>query len=166
MRKTLITLAAAASALAVAAPASAQWYPQPNYGAHYGNQYSQQRAAMYQQRVNQLQRQIRQLDQRNVITNREARALWQEAQMVEHNIRVQARYGLSRSEDRDLQRKLARLERRIYRDSRDGNRYGQYGNPYYGNQYGNPYGNQYSGYDRDRDGRDDRYEDDRGYDDD
>ena len=162
MRKTLISIAAAASALAVATPAAAQWYPAPDpYGEHYGNRHSQQRASMYLQRVSQLQRQIRQLDQRNVISGREARALWQESQMVEHNIRVQARYGLSRSEDRDLQRKLARLERRLYRDARDGNRYGQYGN-----QYGNPYGNPYGGYDRDRDGRDDRYEDDRGYDDD
>jgi hypothetical protein len=36
MRKLLITLAAAASTLAVAAPASAQWFPQPGYGGPYG----------------------------------------------------------------------------------------------------------------------------------
>jgi hypothetical protein len=36
MRKALISLAAAASGLGIAAPASAQWYPPPAYGAPYG----------------------------------------------------------------------------------------------------------------------------------
>jgi hypothetical protein len=36
MRNLLISLAAAASTLGIAAPASAQWYPQPGYGAPYG----------------------------------------------------------------------------------------------------------------------------------
>lgn len=36
MRKLLISLAAAASTLVIAAPASAQWFPQPGYGAPYG----------------------------------------------------------------------------------------------------------------------------------
>ena len=156
MRITLISIAAAASALAVATPAAAQWYPQPNYGYGnpYGNPASQNRAAMYQRRLDQIQRQIRLLDQRNIITNREARRLWQESIEVERNIHGQARYGLSQREDRNLQRRLARLEQRLHRDARDGNRYGQY----------NPYGGTGYAIDRDRDGRDDRYEDDRGYD--
>ena len=36
MRKLLISLAAAASTLGIAAPASAQWFPQPGYGDPYG----------------------------------------------------------------------------------------------------------------------------------
>ena len=38
MRKVLVILAAG-TALAAAAPAAAQYYPQPQYGAPYGNAY-------------------------------------------------------------------------------------------------------------------------------
>src|SRR6185369_15326406 len=59
--------------------------------------------------------------------------------------------GLSFDEMRQIEYRIARLEQRIYREANDGNRWS--------NGYTN-YSNGY--YDRDRDGRDDRYEDDRG----
>lgn len=159
MRKTLFTIAAAASALAVAAPASAQWYPQVQ--SHpYGNQYSQQRSGMHQARLSQLQRQIREFDRRNIISDREARWLFQEARNVQRNLHAAARHGLSRYEDRMIRQRIARLEMQIQRAATNGQRYGQYGN------YGNPayYGNNgayqnYGNYDR-RDRRD-RDDDDR-----
>ena len=60
-------------------------------------------------------------------------------------------------EANDIQNRIVRLEQRVQYSLANG--YGRYGN--------NGYGNGYNGYgfaDRDRDGRDDRYEDDRGRD--
>ena len=74
MRKFLISAALAVSTLAVAAPAAAQYAPQPGvpYGNAYGynNNYGQVRALM--QRVNQLEHQISRLDRRNILSEREA----------------------------------------------------------------------------------------------
>ena len=159
MRKVLISIAAAASALAVAAPAAAQYYPAPPaygspYGAPYGNAYGYHNnwghVRALQARVDQLQRQITQLDRRNIITNREARNLRNESRAVERRLRETARYGLNPREARAVEVRIARLEQKIFRDVRDGRR---------GNWRDDRRG--YS-YDRDRDGRDDRYEDDRG----
>lgn len=149
MRKTILTAAAAISALAVAAPAAAQWGPAPGYG--YNNNYGQYRSL--QARVDHIQRQIRQLDRRNILSNREARKLMNDANSLEYRLRRSARNGLSYGEARDVQNRIQRLEWSIQREARDGNRWqnGRYG--------------QNNGYytDRDRDGRIDQYEDDRGY---
>ena len=151
MRKTILTAAAAISALAVAAPAAAQWGPAPGYG--YNHNYGQVRSL--QARVDHLQRQIRHLDRRNILSNREARRLQNDASNIEYRLRRMASYGLNYAEARDIQYRIQRLEYRIQREARDGNRWqnGRYG-------YNQPYGYR----DRDRDGRPDRYEDDRGWD--
>ena len=61
MRKVLISLAVAASALAVATPASAQYFPAPQGNAYgYNNNYGQVRRL--QARIDQIQRQITMLD--------------------------------------------------------------------------------------------------------
>lgn len=161
MRKLFISTILAASTLAMAAPAAAQWVPA--YGNQYGNQYgngygynnSRGQVRVLQVRVNQLERQISQLDRRNILSDREANRLRYQANMIERQLRVASSNGLNRNEYRSIELRLARLEQNIRYQANDGNRYGQ-------NQYG--YGNGYVGYDRDRDGRDDRYEDDRGYD--
>ena len=148
MRKVLIALATAGAALAVASPASAQYYGGYNNGYAYNNGYNNR---------GQMQRELQQ-------------------------IRIQAdqlaRQGrLTRSESRDLYRDLASAERSLYRGGNpwqlnqriqqiryELRRYSDYDRGRYGynNSYGyNNYGNGY--YDRDRDGRDDRYEDDQGY---
>jgi hypothetical protein len=144
MRKFLIAAAVAASALAVSTPAAAQYAPP--YGNAYGyNNYGQARAL--QVRIDNLQRQIRHLDRRNIISNREAARLMDDARAVEHRLRETARRGLSFSERRAVEVRIARLERQIWRDANDGRRYSD-------RRYG----------DRDRDGRADRFEDDRGWD--
>jgi hypothetical protein len=148
MRNLLISLAAAASALAVATPAAAQYAPQPR-GYAYGQQGNWGQARALQVRIDNIQRQIAQLDRRNVLSNREARRLSQDARQLEQRLRFVRQNGLNPSERYQIERRLAQLEQRLFRDARDGNR------------WGNGY-QQAGAYDRDRDGRDDRYEDDRG----
>ena len=151
MRIVLITLAAAASALAVATPASAQYFPQAQpQGYAYGHQGNWGQARALRVRIDNIQRQIERLDRRNILSDREARRLRQDARELEHRLRVARQNGLHPAERYQIERRLARLEQRLWRDARDGNRYGN--------------GYQQHAYDRDRDGRDDRYEDDRGRD--
>ena len=151
MRKFLISAAVAATALTAAVPAAAQWAPQQPYGNAYGyNNYGQVRAL--QARVDNLQRQIRRLDQRNVLSNREAARLMDDSRDLERRLARSARNGLSRSEHNAVVYRLANLEQRIQREARDGNRYGD--RRYSDRDYA----------DRDRDGRADRWEDDRGHD--
>jgi TolA-binding protein len=158
MRKFLISLAVAASAVAVATPASAQYAPQPQgygYGQQgygYNNNYGQVRSL--QVRINQIQRQIDQLDRRNILSNREARRLRDESRDLERRLARTGRNGLNFRERQNIEIRIARLEMNVRRQATDGNRYGR-------NGYNNGNNGQYA-YDRDRDGRDDRYEDDQG----
>jgi hypothetical protein len=155
MRKFLISAAVAATALTAAVPAAAQWAPQPPYGAPYGNAYSYNnnygQVRALQARVDNLQRQIRRLDQRNVLSDREAARLMDDSRDLERRLYRSARYGLNGQERYAIETRLARLEQRLWRDARDGNRYGD-------RRYGD------RNWDRDRDGRADRWEDDRGHD--
>ena len=149
MRKVLISIAAAGTALAFAAPASAQFVPQG-----YGYQHGGVRALQF--RVNSIQRQIEQLGARRLISRNEYNGLRSEARRVERQLRQSARYGLDYREMRNAEYRIARLEQHVRHEVRDGN-----GRGYGLNGYGANYG-QYR--DRDHDGRNDRYEDDRGYD--
>lgn len=163
MRKVLISLAAAGSALAIATPAAAQYYPGQPYGAPYGNaygynnyNYGQVRAL--QARIDRIEWQINRLDQRDRIRDRSADRLRDEANNIERRLRHAARDGMSPWEAQDIQVRIARLEQRVQYSM-------AYRNRGYGNGYGNNgYGNNGGFYDRDRDGRDDRYEDDQGRD--
>lgn len=161
MRKVLISAIVAASTLAIAAPAAAQWTL--SYGNQYGNQYAspygnaygynnrgQVRALMV--RLNHLERQINQLDRRNILSDREANRLRVQADRIQRQLRRASYNGLNAYEARNVHIRMAQLEQNIRRQATDGNRYG----------YRN-YGAYGVAYDRDRDGRDDRYEDDRGY---
>src|SRR6185369_7109642 len=152
------------SVLAIATPAAAQYYPQPQpygspYGAPYGNAYGYNnfgQVRMLQVRLNNVERQINRLDRRNRIGDREADRLRREANRVENRLRNLGRNGLNPYEANDVNRRIAILEQRVQYAvnngwNRSGQRYGWNGN-YYGNYA-----------DRDRDGRDDRYEDDHGY---
>ena len=154
MRKVLITLAATTAAIAVAAPASAQYFPGQPYGNGYGyNNNGYGRVRSLQVRVDQIQRQLGRLVQVRAITRNEFRNRNEDARDIERRLRRDARdgRGLSQNELYGLENRIVRLEQKIARDTRDGRGYGY-------NNYGN--GNGY--YDRDRDGRDDRYEDDHG----
>jgi predicted RNase H-like nuclease (RuvC/YqgF family) len=147
MRKFLISAAVAATALTAAVPAAAQYAPP--YGNAYGfNNYGQVRSL--QTRVDRLQREIRRLDQRNILSNREAAKLLDDSRDLERRLARSSRNGLNRNEVRAVEVRLVRLEQRLQHDARDGNRWGDRRN---GDR-------DYA--DRDRDGRNDRYEDDHG----
>jgi len=159
MRKFLISAAVAATAL-TAAPAAAQWAPPPPpaygspYGAPYGNAYGHNnygQVRALQARIDNLQRQIRRLDQRGVLSDREAARLMNDSRDLERRLFRSARYGFSYGERQAVEIRLARLEQRLWRDARDGNRWGD-------RRYGE------RDWDRDNDGRRDRWEDDRGRD--
>ena len=156
MRKFLISAALAATTLTAAAPAAAQWAPSyPAYGNAYGynsgyNNYGQVRSL--QARIANLQREIRRLDQRNILSNREAARLFDDSRDLERRLYRSGRNGLSLGERRAVEVRLANLEQRLWRDARDGNRWGD-------RRYG-----ERDWADRDRDGRNDRFEDDRGHD--
>lgn len=154
MRKFLVSAAIAVSALTAAAPAAAQYYPPQPQGYAYGyhNNYGQVRRL--DARIDALQRQINHFDRRNILSNREAGRLRAESRDLEHRLHRHARNGLTGRELYNIERGIQRLEYRIHREARDGNRYG-----YYRTGYG------HDGWsDRDRDGRNDRYENDRGWD--
>jgi len=151
MRKFVLSVAAAGAAVIAATPAAAQYYPgQPApYGNAYGYQNNWGQVRALQARLNNVERQIGRLDHRDRIGDRSADRLRDEANSLEKRLRHAARDGMSPWEAQDINVRLARLEQRVQYSVR-----GRYG-------YNNGYGN--GGYDRDRDGRDDRYEDDHGY---
>ena len=127
MRKFLIPAAVAAATLTIAAPAAAQYYPQhnPGYGYGYNNNFHGHVRSL-QVRINRLQTHIRQLDRRNIITNREAARLMDDSRDLERRLRRNARdgRGLNWNEARAVETRLVRLEQRLFRDARDGNRWG------------------------------------------
>ena len=153
MRKFLISAAVAASTIALATPAAAQYAPQPRGYAYGQNHYGQARSLVA--RVDQIRRQIERLDARNRITEREAARLRYEARIVRNQVRHASFNGLSFRERQAIEYRIARLEQRVRHEVNDGNRWGSRNNGY-NNGYANV------GYDRDRDGFDDRYERDRG----
>lgn len=164
MRKVLISLAAAGSALAMGSPAAAQYFPvQQPYGYGQGyyqgyNQYGHIRAL--QDRINRVERNIDRLDRRNVIRERTARNLREEARSVERRLRYASGRGLSPWESNDMERRVFNLERNVRVAMGRGwrNDYGMAG--YNGYTANGDYNRYYA--DRDRDGRNDRWEDDQG----
>lgn len=180
MRNVLISLAAAASAVAIGSPASAQWAPpppQPGYGGqHYGGPgYGMPgygapgygdfaRMHSLQQRVEQLRQRIHRLDRMNRLSNREARRLNGHAVALQRRIAHASYRGISPWERHDLERRIEGLRQAVRYASRDGNRrWGWNGHDRFDNSYGY-YGSRDDRRDRDRDGRWDR--DDRDGDDD
>ena len=158
MRKLIISLAAATAALAVASPASAQYYGGQSYGYGQGygqgygyngygnNNYGQVRAL--QARIDAVQWQIKRLDRYNVIRDGRADRLRSESRQIEARLHNAARYGLNPYEANDIQMRIGRLEQQVQYAS--ANRYGRYGNGY-NNGYGYNSGSYYGGHDRDRD---------------
>ena len=164
MRKFLIAAAVATTALTAAAPASAQYYPQPQqpYGNAYGyNNYNQHGLIRsYIVRVDQLRQRIERLDSRDRISEREARRLREDARELQARVRDYARNGLNFRERQDLDYRIARLQHRLQRDVRDG-RWND--DRQWRDRDDDGRRDRRDGWiDNDRDGRDDRYEDDRG----
>ena len=135
MRTVLISLVAAASALAVATPATAQYhpqqypqqYPQPGYGYGYGQNYNHRgHVRALQVRIDRIQREINRLARYRMVSRNEHRTLQRDAREIERSLRRNARdgRGLTVREMYNTERRIVRLEHKIARDVRDGRRYG------------------------------------------
>ena len=163
MLKLIISGALAASALAIAAPAAAQYYPQQQqtygynqpYQQNYGyNQYNRGDARYLISRIDQIRQQIRVLARNRTLSGQEAYGLDYEAQRLRQQVRQSAYNGIDQREQWQFQRQLQRLEQRVSYNSND--RDGRYdrGRGFgYQNQYGQQ--NDWQGRDRndhDRDG--------------
>ncbi|MEO6433979.1 MAG: hypothetical protein ABIO29_08390 [Sphingomicrobium sp.] len=181
-----IAVAAPAAAQYYQAPAPVPYgyqqpgYQQPVYQQPYGGQpsYGYQQAgsnwlynfrdnryaSMMRDRVQRIRGDIRNMAAQRILSRSEFYSLDQQAQRIERKIARSARYNVNRNEARTIDRSVRRLEERVMREATDWNRRSgvrRY-NPYNYNQYWTQYGSQYGTHDRDRDGRDDRYEDDGG----
>ena len=132
MRKILISVATAACALAVATPASAQYFPvaQP-YGYGYGYQHSFGQVRRLQSRIDYIQHQINRLDSRDIITEREARRLREDSRDLERRLWRAGRHGFHPRERYEVERRLAGLEHRLWRDAHDGHRWAYYAPRWY-----------------------------------
>ena len=122
MRKFLVSAALMASTVAVAAPAAAQWAPPMPQGYAYGYHGNYGQIRRLEARVDQIRREIRQLDRRNILSERESRRLRDEARELDRRINHLARNGFSGRDRYDIERRIARLEYRIRRDVNDGHR--------------------------------------------
>ena len=124
MRKFLIPLVAAASALAIAAPASAQYaapahrYQQYNYGHGFnGHNF----ARSMENRVQRIRRDIRNLEMRRIVSGREARSIDDQAQNLQRRIFRASRNGIQPGEARRLENQIRNLEYRVSREATDRN---------------------------------------------
>jgi hypothetical protein len=124
MRKFLIPIVAAATALAVAAPASAQRAPpvyryQPyNFGYGFNGIHF---ARSMESRVARIRGDIRAMEARRILSFREARSLDREAQRLQRRIFRAARFGISPGEARGVENGIRRLEYRVSREASDWN---------------------------------------------
>ena len=134
MRKVLLPLAAAASVLAVASPASAQAYGNlaPGYGygygvPAYGNAYANAYGYGYgnmQSQLQQVRNQAYNLMRQGRLTRAESNDLNKDIRSAERALARSSRYGVSPNEMRAMQNRIANLqfEVRRYADY-DGRRY-------------------------------------------
>jgi hypothetical protein len=124
MRKYLIPIVAAASALAVAAPASAQWAP-PVYRYqpyNFGNGFRYHAFAQSMQaRVQRVRSDIRVMQERRILSWGEARSLDNQARNIERRIFRRSRDGLQPNEARNLENQIRNLEFRVQREATDWN---------------------------------------------
>jgi hypothetical protein len=126
MRKFLIPLLGAATALAIAAPVAAQYAP-PAYNG-YGRGYEGRGFAnQLRERVNRIQRQIRDLEYRRVLSPREASYLEGEARDLQRRIYRDSGNGIQPGEAQRIDERLRRFEYRVSREATDrNNRPGDY----------------------------------------
>jgi len=124
MRKFLIPIVVAASALPAAAPASAQWAPpvhryQPyNFGHGFqGHRF----AAEMEARVQRIRADIRAMEARRILSFREGRSLEVEAANLQRRIYFASRNGIQPGEARRLENGIGRLEYRVQREGTDRN---------------------------------------------
>jgi hypothetical protein len=159
MRRLLVTIAAAGTALAFATPAAAQYFPQPAYGAQYGNPYGNRYGngygnsygpVRYQREIQAIRLQMNELHRAGRLTRSEAWDLDNDIRSAERSIYWSSRDGLSPWEARNLDGRIWNLRNELRRYS-----------DYDGRRWGNNGYNRDRDYDRDHDRRDDRDDRDR-----
>lgn len=153
MRKFLISIATAASVLAIATPASAQYYGGGNYGynngygydqgynGNYGydqgydngygyNNYNRQRyngrslLAANRQRMARIEHQIRSLEAQGRISPRQADRLERTAAQFRRELEIVGRGGMSGTEGAIFDRRVDTLSRQVQAYAGYGNGYG------------------------------------------
>jgi hypothetical protein len=126
MRKFLIPIIAAGSALSLAVPAAAQQWAPPTYRYapyNYGYGFSGINfARSMQARVQRVRSDIRTMQMRRVLSWREASNLDNQARGLERRIFRASRNGISPREARNLEGGLRNLEYRVQREATDWNR--------------------------------------------
>jgi hypothetical protein len=124
MRKFLLPIIGAASALAVAAPAAAQWVP-PVYHYqpyNYGRAFSYHAFAQSMQvRVQRIRHDIRAMQVRRILSRAEARSLEIQAANLQARIYRASRNGIQPGEARRLENQIRNLEFRVQREASDWN---------------------------------------------
>jgi opacity protein-like surface antigen len=167
MRKLILSLAAAGSALALATPAAAQYYSQPYAPGYGGQQYGYNgyghnnwgEVRALQARIDRVEWQIRRLDRRNVIRDDSADHLRYEADSLERRLHMAARNGLNPYEAQDIRFRIDRIEQRVRyaaansygRGGYGYNGYNAYGYRGDGDQYGREHQRWHENHDNDRD---------------
>lgn len=150
MRKFLIPILAVGSAIAVAAPASAQsWSPPDNNYQRDNYQRDNYQRDNYQRdndqrdnhnyrrnelnfpramqaRVERIRGQIRSMQERRMISWRDARSLENQASRIQARIWRDTRYGLQPDEARRIENDINRLEYRVSRATNDWNNRPEY----------------------------------------
>jgi hypothetical protein len=128
MRKFLIPIVAAASSLAMAAPASAQivqWappvYPYNPYNFGYGFNGINFARSM-ESRVQRIRLDIRVMHDRRILSRGEARSLDRQAENLQRRIYRATRYGINPYEARSLENQIFNLQRRVAREANDWDR--------------------------------------------
>jgi len=130
MMKFLIPVAVAASALTIAAPASAQWAPPVYHYApySYGYGFSGMRFAQSMEtRVARIRSDIHVMAMRRILGRGEARSLDYQAINLQRRIARASRFGINPREARGIERGIRNLEYRVSREATDwNNRPGRY----------------------------------------
>ena len=133
MRKFLVPIVAAASTLAIAAPAAAQAWAPPVYNYqpyYYGRGFNHiSFARSMQSRVERIRRDIRQMEYRRILSPRETRSLEWQASNLQGRIYRASLNGIQPGEAQRLENQIRRLEYRVSREATDWNRrpgYGRY----------------------------------------
>jgi hypothetical protein len=124
MRKFLIPIVAAASTLALAAPASAQWAPPVYRYAPYNFGYGFNGinfARAMESRVARVRGDIRAMEIRRILSYGEARSLDRQAANLQWRIARASRFGVSPGEARGMENGIRRLEYRVAREASDWN---------------------------------------------
>lgn len=125
MRKFLIPIAVAGSALTLAAPAAAQWAPPVyNYQPYaFGRTFSGRGFAnAMENRVQRIRSDIRVMEARRILSRSEARSLERQAASLQFRIARVSRFGITAREARSVEFQIRNLERRVAREATDWNR--------------------------------------------